>query len=101
MRCRQVEIVLNEVDAVRHCMARANPGDVVVLCVDQHAEVLGELEQMTKHAQAGAHSGEGIGDPDLDPGTLTSSAAVEGTEASDEALNTVPGERDRTDDTAV
>ena len=46
-RCRQVEIVLDELDAVRHCMARANPGDLVVLCVDQHADVLGELEQLT------------------------------------------------------
>ena len=54
VRCRQVEIVLDELDAVRHVMARANPGDVVVLCVDQHAEVLAELEAMTQTAQAGA-----------------------------------------------
>ena len=81
VRCRQVEIVLNEVEAVRHCMARANPGDVVVLCVDQHAEVLGELEQMTKHAQAGAHNKEGIGDPDLDPVEMQSEARLSGDEA--------------------
>src|SRR4051812_5391014 len=54
-RCRQVEIVLEELAAVRHCMARANPGDLVVLCVDHHATVLGELEQLTSSAQAGAH----------------------------------------------
>ena len=36
-RCKQVEIVLDEIDAVRHAMARANPGDLVVLCVDKHA----------------------------------------------------------------
>jgi cyanophycin synthetase len=81
VRCRQVETVLNEVDAVRHCMARANPGDVVVLCVDQHAEVLNELEQMTKHAQAGAHNKEGIGDPDLDPVEMQSEAQQSGDEA--------------------
>lgn len=81
VRCRQVEIVLNEVDAVRHCMARANPGDVVVLCVDQHAEVLGELEQMTQHAQAGAHNKEGIGDPDLDPVEMQSEAQQSGDDA--------------------
>jgi cyanophycin synthetase len=81
VRCRQVETVLNEVDAVRHCMARANPGDVVVLCVDQHAEVLGELEQMTKHAQAGAHNKEGIGDPDLDPVEMQSEAKQSGDDA--------------------
>ncbi len=62
-------------------MARANPGDVVVLCVDQHAEVLAELEQMTHSAQAGAHSGRGPGDPDLDPAELQSEAQVAGDEA--------------------
>ena len=62
-RCRQVEIVLEELDAVRHCMARANPGDLVVLCVDHHATVLAELEQLTSSAQAGAHDGTPPGDP--------------------------------------
>jgi cyanophycin synthetase len=62
-------------------MARANPGDVVVLCVDQHAEVLAELEQMTKSAQAGAHLGTGPGDPDLDPAELQSEAQVAGDDA--------------------
>ena len=38
VRCRQVEIVLDETAAVRHVMARANPGDIVVLTVDQHAD---------------------------------------------------------------
>jgi cyanophycin synthetase len=79
VRCRQVETVLAEVDAVRHCMARANPGDVVVLCVDQHAEVVAELEQMTQSAQPGAHAGSaGVGDPDLDPAELQSEAQVSG-----------------------
>ncbi|WP_270889369.1 cyanophycin synthetase [Pedococcus sp. 5OH_020] len=81
VRCRQVETVLNEVEAVRHCMARANPGDVVVLCVDQHAEVLAELEQLTHSAQAGAHNPEGTGDPDLDPAELQSEAQQSGDEA--------------------
>ena len=76
MRCRQVEIVLDEVDAVRHCMARANPGDVVVLCVDQHAEVLAELEQLTKSRPGRARTAgsAGVGDPDLDPVELQSEA---------------------------
>ena len=43
-RCKQVEIVLDEIPAVHHAMARANPGDLVVLCVDKHANVLAELE---------------------------------------------------------
>ncbi len=70
VRCRQVEVVLEEVAAVRHCMARANPGDVVVLCVDNHANVVSVLEQMTSSAQAGAHTGDVLGDPDLDPREL-------------------------------
>ena len=53
-RCKQVEIVPDELDAVRHCMARANPGDLVVLCVDKHPKVLAELESITHQAQAGA-----------------------------------------------
>jgi cyanophycin synthetase len=90
VRCRQVETVLHEVDAVRHCMARANPGDIVVLCVDQPAVVLAELEQMTKSAQAGARA-EGVGDPDLDPVEMQSEARASGDEAAAaEAAETEP-----------
>ncbi len=63
-RCKQIEIVLEEISAVHHCMARANPGDLVVLCVDKHGPVLAELEELSNLAQAGAHVGEGIVDPD-------------------------------------
>ncbi len=80
-RCKQVEIVTTELDAVRHCMARANTGDLVVLCADQHAGVLAELEVISRQAQAGAHTGTGVGDPDLDPISLTVSAEESGTAA--------------------
>ena len=53
-RCKQVEIVLDEIEAVRHAMARANTGDLVVLCVDKHAAVMAELENWSQQAQAGA-----------------------------------------------
>ena len=53
-RCKQVEIVLDEIDAVRHAMARANPGDLVVVCVDKHPEVMAELENWSRQAQAGS-----------------------------------------------
>ena len=43
-RCKQVEVVLDEIEAIRHAMSRANPGDLVVLCVDKHPAVLAELE---------------------------------------------------------
>ena len=43
-RCKQVEVVLDEIEAVRHAMSRANTGDLVVVCVDKHAAVMTELE---------------------------------------------------------
>jgi cyanophycin synthetase len=80
-RCRQVEIVLEEVAAVRHCIARANPGDLVVLCVDKHATVIAELENIANQAQAGAHSGEAAGDPDMHPQQMQDAAQASGDEA--------------------
>jgi cyanophycin synthetase len=53
-RCKQVESVLDEIEAVRHAMARANKGDLVVICVDKHAEVMIELENWSPQAQPGA-----------------------------------------------
>jgi cyanophycin synthetase len=107
-RCRQVEIVLDELEATRHVLARTNPGDLVVMCVDKHSMVVAELEERTKHAQAGARIGAptaATSDPDLDPSTLTETAEAEGTEAEEEALGTVPSEaqpeRERVDDTAI
>jgi cyanophycin synthetase len=58
-RCRQVEIVLDELEAVRDCMARAKTGDLVVLCVDQHQSVMGVLEEIASQAQVGAQSDNG------------------------------------------
>ena len=89
-RCRQVEVVLDEVDAVNHVMTRTNPGDLVVMCVDQHAQVLAELENRTKHAQAGSHASEIAGDPDLDPAELAVTAEAEGVEAEEEAIGASP-----------
>jgi cyanophycin synthetase len=70
-RCKQVEIVLDEIAAVRHAMARANKSDLVVLCVDKHPAVLTELEGWSHQAQPGSGAGSGnesgdhVGDPDL------------------------------------
>jgi cyanophycin synthetase len=74
-RCQQVEVVVDELHAVRHCLARANPGDLVVLCADKHATVLAELERISQQAQAGARPGSVVGDPDLDPTALREAAA--------------------------
>ena len=65
-RCKQVEVVLEEIAAVRHALARANVGDLVVLCVDKAGPVFAELEAISKQAQAGAHPGTVAGDPDID-----------------------------------
>jgi cyanophycin synthetase len=66
-RCRQVEVIVDEIEAVRHAMARANPGDLVVLCVDKHPAVMAELENWSNQAQAGstATSDGVVGDPDF------------------------------------
>lgn len=89
VRCRQVEIVLDETDAVRHVMARANPGDIVVLTVDQHAAVMSELEAMTKQAQPGSHTKDSVGDPDMDPEAMMEQAKEAGDSAARD-LDPVP-----------
>ncbi len=72
-RCKQVEIVLDELASTRHAMARSNPGDLVVMCVDQHAAVMSELESYGHQAQPGArpdHEGDmtnAVPDPDFTP----------------------------------
>jgi cyanophycin synthetase len=53
-RCKQVEVNLEEIEAVRHALSRANKGDLVVICVDKHAEVMIELENWSPQAQPGA-----------------------------------------------
>ena len=70
-RCKQVEEVLEEIEAVRHALSRANRGDLVVVCVDKHGEVMTELEAWSHQAQAGSRSGANpdapVGDPDYLP----------------------------------
>jgi len=67
-RCRQTEVIIDEIDAVQHAMGRANAGDLVVLCVDKHPAVMAELENWSKQAQAGAGSdASSVGDPDFSP----------------------------------
>jgi len=64
-RCKQVEVIIDEIEAVRHAMARANAGDLVVICVDKHGAVMSELENWSTFAQAG--SGENPDAPSADP----------------------------------
>jgi cyanophycin synthetase len=53
-RCKQIETVLDELASVRHAMSRSNPGDLVVICVEQQAAVMALLESYGHHAQPGA-----------------------------------------------
>ncbi|WP_323794394.1 glutamate ligase domain-containing protein, partial [Nocardioides sp.] len=64
-RCKQVEEVLDEISAVTHAMSRANRGDLMVICVDEHAAVMSELETWSSQAQAG--SGASPDAPAADP----------------------------------
>ncbi|MFL6025446.1 MAG: cyanophycin synthetase, partial [Friedmanniella sp.] len=65
-RCKQLEVIPDEIAAVRHAMSRSNPGDLVVLCVDKHPVVMAELEEWSQMAQAGAGATDSpVGDPDL------------------------------------
>ena len=71
VRCKQLEVILDEIEAVRHALSRANRGDLVVVCVDKHPAVMEELETWSQVAQAGASFGgneEPAGaDPDYRP----------------------------------
>ena len=68
-RCKQVEVVMDEIKAIRHAMGRANKGDLVVMCVDQHPAVMAELETWSHQAQAGASASDDApaADPDFTP----------------------------------
>jgi cyanophycin synthetase len=75
-RCKQLEIIIDEIEAVRHAMARSNPGDLVVVCVDKHPAVMAELETWSQQAQAGsAASDVPLGDPDFTPSPAVTDAA--------------------------
>ncbi len=62
--------ILDEIAAVRHVMHRANHGDLVILCVDDHSSVMSELENRSPYAQPGAGAGSAgapVADPDYTP----------------------------------
>ena len=64
--------MLEELASTRHAMARSNPGHLVVICVDQHAAVMVELETYGHQAQPGAHRAtsefdSAVGNPDFAP----------------------------------
>ncbi len=64
-RCKQVEVITDEIKAVRRAMNRANRGDLVVVCVDKHGEVMSELENWSSQAQAGSGFSDDV--PAADP----------------------------------
>jgi cyanophycin synthetase len=50
-RAGSLEVVLDEMDAVRKALDRSRPGDLVVLCVDESAAVWRELERRRARAR--------------------------------------------------
>ena len=78
-RCKQVELVLEEIEAVRHALSRANKGDLVVVCVDKHGAVMTELETWSHQAQAG--SGATDASPAADPDYVPAAAPATDPEA--------------------
>ena len=71
VRAGSVDVVLDEMEAVRRALDRSRPGDLVVLCVDYATEVYQELERRRGVAsptilRASEDGGVGAGgDPDL------------------------------------
>jgi cyanophycin synthetase len=51
-RCRDLEVVLDELAATRRALDKANPGDLVVVCVDQTSAVWAELQARSHRAMA-------------------------------------------------
>ena len=51
---KQIEVVFDEIEATRVGVEWANPGDLVVVCVDRAREVWDELRTLGHRAQAGA-----------------------------------------------
>ena len=69
-RCKQLEVIHDEIKAVHHAMSRANRGDLLVVCVDQHPLVMSELENWSPMAQPGAAvfgDDTPVADPDYTP----------------------------------
>jgi cyanophycin synthetase len=70
-RAGNVEVVLDEMDAIRRAIDRSRPGDLVVLCVDYATEVYQELERRRALAaptvmRVGIDGDGGVGgEPDL------------------------------------
>jgi cyanophycin synthetase len=51
-RCRSLEVILDELEASKLALDRANPGDLVVLCADQVESIVDELQARTRPAGA-------------------------------------------------
>jgi cyanophycin synthetase len=71
VRCREVEQVLDEIEASCAAVSRANPGDLVVLCADQTTRVWTELQQLASAPRGATVEPPpsdmqlSLGDPDL------------------------------------
>ena len=53
-RVKQVDVVLDEIEATKVAVEGANPGDLVLVCVDRARAVWDELQVIGQRAQAGS-----------------------------------------------
>ncbi|HEX2222501.1 MAG TPA: cyanophycin synthetase [Candidatus Limnocylindria bacterium] len=60
-RCREVEVVLDELEATRRALDVGRPGDVVVVCVDHANEVWKELQRRQHGAASPSPGSDGAG----------------------------------------
>jgi cyanophycin synthetase len=69
-RAGSMEVVLDEMDATRRALDRSRPGDLVVLCVDNPADVWRELEtRRTRSLPLAVRPPEGDGEvTSVEPG---------------------------------
>jgi cyanophycin synthetase len=71
VRCRDVEVIQDEIQAACAAVSRANPGDLVVVCVDQTTRVWAELQALASSPRGAAVEPPSpdvqlsLGDPDL------------------------------------
>ena len=71
VRCRDVEVIQDEIEAACIAVSRANPGDLVVVCVDQTTRVWAELQAIASSPRGSVVEPPSpdvqlsLGDPDL------------------------------------
>jgi cyanophycin synthetase len=84
-RCRQVETVLDEMEATRRALDLGRPGDVIAICADRPNEVWKELQRRQHGAASAAGAGVSVPAMTLDVANLADlGSAADGDGVSDQ-----------------